>query len=281
MPKQAHSLLRLYATLFDRPHLADRQTFEAVQDYLVSRNEGLMSFDDDSQKQEKKPSFDSSSGIGVLEIRGPLVYRESGWHALCGGASYEGILREAREMIEAGCKTIVMDADSGGGEAYGCFEAAEELRAMCDANGVRLHGYIDGRACSAMYAMIAVCDDVTINPYAEAGSIGVLIALHNDSERMKNEGVQRIFITDGSEKVPFDAEGNFREGFLADMQARVSELGDAFRAHVSKHTGMSVEDVKATNARVFSAKDALALGLVNQIMTRSEFVDFVVNKHKE
>lgn len=276
----AHKLYRLLKSVYNVPHLADKRTFEAVTAYLNTRNAGAMDFCDDEPK-EVEPSFDAESKIGCITIRGPLTYRTSGWEALCGGFSYEMLIEQASEMIDAGVKTIVIDADSGGGEAYGCFESTDELRKMCDDNGVKLYGYIDGNACSAMYGIICACDEVVINPFGEAGSIGVLIALYNDSKHLEQEGIERLFITDGSSKVPFDADGEFREGFLEDLQKRISDLGDAFRAHVSKYTGISVDVLKGTQAKVYSAEDALSIGLVNQIMTRSEFVKYVADKHKE
>ena len=275
-----HSLLRLAAEkVWNRPHLISKEGFQAISSYLHSRNAGLLDFSE-TKSEEVKPTFDSSTGIGVLTIRGPLTYRTSGWEGMCGGFSYEMLTQQASEMIAAGVKTIVIDADSGGGEAYGCFESANELRAMCDASGVKLYGYIDGHACSAMYGIICACDEIAINPYGEAGSIGVLIALYNDSKQLEQKGIERTFVTDGASKIPFDAEGEFREEFLEELQTRVSELGDAFREHVSKYTGLSTSALKDTQAKVYSAKDALALGLVNKIMTRSEFVSYITDLHK-
>lgn len=278
---KAHALHKLLSSIYGKPLLISKDSFQSVSSYLNSRNTGLISFPDteaDTKPVEK--SFDTNSGIGVLTIRGPLTYRNTGWEAMCGGCSYEAMVADTSEMIASGIKTIVIDADSGGGEAYGCFEASDEIRAMCDANDVKLIGYVDGHACSAMYGIMAVCDEIVCNPFAEVGSIGVLIALMNDSEKLKQEGLERIFITDGTEKVPFDADGKFREGFISDLETRVAELGDAFREHVSKHTGLSTKALKATKAKVYSASAALELGLVNKIQTRSEFISYVVAQHK-
>src|SRR5687768_303677 len=193
---KAHTLHRLLSSLYGKPILISKESFQAVSGYLHSRNVDLMKFEGDAKTEDASPTFDASTGVGVLTIRGPLTYRTSGWEALCGGYSYEMMLEQATEMVAEGVKCIVIDADSGGGEAYGCFESANELRKLCDENGVKLFGYIDGHACSAMYAIICVCDEVTINPYGEAGSIGVLVALYNDSEHLKQEGYERIFVTD-------------------------------------------------------------------------------------
>lgn len=271
-----HQLLRLTASLYGKPHLISKEGFEVISQYLRSRNEGLMSIDNAGAEEPKK--MNSVGRVAVIDVMGPLTYRSTGWEALCGGMSYESLVASVNEALAAGHDTIVLNVDSGGGEAYGCFEAADEMRAAVDAAGAKLYGYIDGTAASAAYGLICVCDEVIANPYARAGSIGVLIALYNDSEQLKQEGIERIFITDGEQKVPFAADGSFREEFLADLQDGVSRLGNEFRNHVAKHTGLSVSDLKDTQARVFDAAKALELGLVNKIMTRSQFVDYVTNK---
>lgn len=272
-----HKLLRLTASLRNRPHLISKEAFQEIETVLNARNTGLLdiSGSKDAAKQKEKPV---AGDIGVISIQGPLTYRSTGWEGMCGGFSYEMLLDQAEELIASGVKDIVLDVDSGGGEAYGCFEATDELRKMCDAAGVKLTGYIDGSACSAAYGIICACDEVVINPFAQTGSIGVLIAIYNDSKALEQAGIQRTFVTDGTDKVPFADDGSWREGFLADLQARVAELGDAFRAHVAKYTGLSTKDIKDTQARVYSAQDALSIGLVNKIMTRSEFVDYITSK---
>lgn len=272
-----HKLLRLTASLRNRPHLISKTAFQEIEAYLDARNAGLLDIDGSKSADDVQEQSQVAGDVGIITIRGPLTYRSTGWEGLCGGFSYEMLVEQAEDLIELGVKTIVLDMDSGGGEAYGCFESVDEMRAMCDAAGVKLKAYIDGSACSAAYAIVCACDEVVINPYGDAGSIGVLICLYNDSKMLEQAGIQRTFVTDGSDKVPFADDGSWREGFLEEMQTRVAELGDAFRAHVSKYTGLSTKDLKDTQARVYSAQDALSMGLVNKIMTRSEFVDYVLS----
>lgn len=285
---KAHSLQRLLSSIYSKPHLIEKSHFSAITEYLKHRSEllkvELMKGEDECSTHsegEESLSFDSVLGIGVISIHGPLTYRSTGWEAMCGGFSYEELLEETEEMLVKGVKTIILDCDSGGGEAYGCFETADEFRSLLDKYGASAYGYIDGSACSAMYALICACDEVICNPQGEAGSIGVLVALCNDSEHLKMEGYERIFVTDGEQKVPFDDDGSFKKEFLDDLQAKVTALGAQFREHVSKYTSIPEATLKGLQARVFMAEDALNIGLVNSIKTRSEFMRYVLSKHKE
>lgn len=282
---KAHTLSRLLSSLYNSPHLATQPVFDTVESYLISRNQvGLHQVDflkfDETEKKKPAPSFDSGAGIGILSVQGALTYRPV--EGLCGatGCSYESLLSDAQEMLDAGVKTLVMDVDSGGGQGYGAFECATELRKMVDEAGAKLFAYNDGYMASAAYALGCVADVVVSNPYAETGSIGVLIGLVNDSKRLEQEGYSRQFITAGASKIPFAPDGSFREGFIEDLQAKVDALYAEFVGHVADNTGLDAEVIRKTEAKMFSAKDALSLGLINKIMTRSEFIAYVVDEHK-
>jgi ClpP class serine protease len=286
---KAHSLHRLLASLYNTPHLVDQNTFDFATAFLKERSKsGLMvmpSIDVDSEEDEEEipdeiEDFDPEMGVGVIDVVGALTYKPV--YGLCGvvGCSYEGILEQAQELIGSGATTIVLNIDSGGGQGYSAFECANELRSMCDASNVTLIAYNDGLCASAAYVLACVADTVVSNPYAETGSIGVLIALVNDSKALEQEGYSRTFITAGASKVPFAEDGSWREGFLEDLQIKVDSLYEDFVSHVAQYTSMTPEAIKGTEAKTFMAEQALGLGLINKIMTRSEFVKYVMDQNK-
>lgn len=275
-----HQLIKFTTALYSRPHLINQAGFNAVAEYLAKRNQvGMMSFEEtEDETPDDLDDFDPESGVGVINITGALTYKPV--YGLCGavGCSYESILEDAEELIEQGASIIVLNCDSGGGEGYGCFETANELRAMCDEVGVMVYAYNDGCMASAAYALCCAADEVISNPSAETGSIGVLIALFNDSQMLEKEGIVRSFISAGNSKIPFAADGTWKESFLEDLQTKVDSLYADFCNHVASYTNMSVEAIKNTQAKMFNASDALSLGLINNVMTRSEFVSYIVSK---
>jgi len=281
-----HKLFKLTQKLYGVPHLVSQQSFNNITSYLSTRNAGLMKLvpmigaDDTEDPSEAPDDLDDISGVGIIEVCGLLTYKPSEFEALCGGCSYTGVLEQAEELIEAGATHIILSVDSGGGEAYGVFLAGQSLREMCDEAGVSLTAYVDGTCASAAYALACVCDEVIANPFAEVGSIGVLICLEDSSENMKQEGFKNVFISAGAQKIPYAEDGSFRPEFLSDLQDKVDSLYDSFAEHVSTYTGLSTEDIKATEARTFMAKDAMGKGLVNKIMSNDEFVDYIVTKQQ-
>lgn len=283
----SHELRRLSKSLLEKPQLITQTRFEEIEAFLTSRNDGIFNqdvnlgspFDKDDDDQDDHISPDLVKGnIGYLKVEGALSYKLTGLEALCGGASYTGLLKTMDTLCACeDVKVIVMQMNSGGGEAYRCFETARELRKKADTAGKKFVGYIDGLAASAGYGLVSACHNVIINPDAEAGSIGVVIRLQNSNEAMKKAGIKTKYITAGASKVPFDEEGEFRKDFIEDLQKRVYELYDNFVNHVVDMRGgkISSESVKNTEARVFSAEEARTLGLVDEIMEAETFEKYL------
>lgn len=277
-----HSLHRLASKIYNTPHLITPDAFSVVLDYLDARNTGsiVKANWDEADLTEAVAEKPYASGLGVLKVDGSLTYKPV--MTMCGeaGTSYASLVKQVEEMAEAGVRTIVMEVSSGGGEASHVFEAAEDIRAIVDANDIRLIGYADTIAASAAYALISICDEVIANPSASLGSIGCVVALMDASKAYEMAGLKRIFVTSGESKVPFDADGSFKESFLAEIQDDVNRLNEEFAAHVSKYTGLDTKDIMALEAKVFDAAKAVELGLANKVMTLKQFTAYVADIHK-
>lgn len=272
----SHELLKLTQEIYSTPHLISLEHFTKIANYLDSRNTNLAAFPKAKEDTPKKDFVDKNAKMAVIPLMGATTYRETAISAMCGLTSYEGLLRQTQEAIDAGVTKVILHTDSGGGSAQGAFASANEFKQMCADADITTYAYVDGSCCSAAYAWAAVCDVVVAEPYANVGSIGVLVAMSDTSEKDAKEGVRTVYVTDGTSKIPFDENGKFKSEYLKDVQDKVTFLGDEFRAHVSSHTGISTKTLKDTQAKVYMASDALELGLINKIMTKSEFISYVV-----
>lgn len=276
---QAHSLYRFLSTIYNKPHLITQGEFDSILTYLETRSvHGRMEdgFDDESSVEDKEQFFIQGT-TGFMRVSGTLTYKPV--YTLCGkvGMSYQELLSGVETMIDRGVKTIVFEIDSPGGQAAHVFETTNEIRSLADEKGVKLIGYSDLQMTSAAYAFGCACDVLIANANATVGSIGCVIALSDYSEAMKQAGVRRIYIASGKNKVPFDADGKFKQEFLDSLQADVNELNQQFAEHVSNYTGLSVDSIMALEAESFNANKALELGLINAVMTNKQFASFVAN----
>jgi ClpP class serine protease len=304
MIKKQNKVVRLTEDLLSKPQLISKPAFTNIIQYLNNRNSGnllkvdVISLGDinpfvpsdpgdqlreasgtDNPDQEG-PEPDDTDLISVIDIEGALTNLPI--ETMCGmvGTSYAGLLAQASLAIDDGAKYIILNIDSGGGEAFNCFQAASQLRSVCDQAGVSLTAYVQSCAASAAYAWACVADEIIVHPQGEVGSIGVLISLQNYSKQMEMLGIDQTYITAGENKVPFAADGSFTETFLSDLQAKVDDLYSQFVAHVSQYTGLSQQEIKGTEAATYVGNTALSMGLVNQVMDNQQFVDYMVAKTK-
>ena len=271
----AHSLLRLKEKICNTPHLMHPASFEIVIQYLNERNNEDFKLDaavEDNRESNSRYSFNKDIGVAVLNIDGPLSYKPVTIMGFdCGGASYQQIKEDFTYLVDSGAKTIAFSVSSGGGEAFQMMPTANYMRKLATENDVRIITYVDGLSASAAYGLSVIADELIMAPSSEVGSVGVLVRLLNDSKALEKEGYERTFISAGDDKIPFDADGNFRKEFLEDIQGKVDTLYEEFTGFVAEHRNLSVEAVKSTQARTFLPKEAIELGLADRVMTLEEF----------
>lgn len=272
------------SSLCNSPYLVTQDFMDFAFNYLSHRDNDPAQLAVDAERIKKKAEEEGMSlqgDVAKIDIKGPLTYEPTFFQMLCGGISYTGLLSMVDEAIALGAKKIVLDINGPGGEAYGCFETAVEMRKRADKAGVELIGYVDGMSASATYGLSAVCHTLIMNPDAEVGSVGVVMRLANDNKKQKDEGIETTYVFSGESKIPFNEEGEFRADFINDLQVKVDRLYGKFVSHVASHRGMSEQAVRDTQAKMFVSEEALALGLVDDVMTKEEFYSFIIENKKD
>lgn len=279
----AHQLPRLRQSLLHTPLLLDTTSLENLLGYIDSRGDLLnedykLAIEEDRVARAQKKDDLAETDVGIIRISGALTYEATVWEALCGNTSYQTIQRQYDELVtNPNIKTIVLDIDSGGGEAYSLFEVARYLRKRSNEEDKRLIAYVDGMAASAAYGLASAADEIIVNPMGEVGSVGVVVRLLNENKRLQSEGIEQTYVHAGSSKIPFNAEGEFREDFIEDLQDKVNELYEDFTGMVSEFRGVDQQDIKDTEAAVFTARGSVDMGLADEIMTRDEFSNYLAD----
>lgn len=273
-----HSLIRLSNSLWNSPQLITQEAFSPILDYLSSRNSVGLAANVVADAKTAKPT-NKLGTVGEIHVDSALTYKPV--YTACGpsGTSYQGILQDAEQLIAGGVTTLIMTHSSPGGQAAHCFSTANDLRALCDDNGVKLITYIDEMSASAALALGIVADEVIIHPSAVTGSVGCVLALKDVSKAMDMMGVKPIYISSTPGKTPFANDGSFSQEFLDGVQADVTRLGNQFAEHVTKYTSIPVETVLAMDAKMFHAEAALEAGLVNKIMDHKQFSQYISEIH--
>lgn len=221
----------------------------------------------DSKTQNKPFAF--QDGVAIIPIHGSLINRFGQCYGYVTGYNFIRRQRDAA-MADPDVTAIVYDVNSGGGEAAGCFELADESFAL---RGTKpTISVVDSACYSAAYALASTSDQVVVTPTGGAGSVGVY-TMHVDMSKMLEDwGLNITLIHAGEHKVDGHPYAELPEDVRADMQKSVDATYNKFVESVARNRNLSVEAVKDTQARCYSADDALALGLIDSVASPLEAI---------
>lgn len=284
----------IVSKVFNKPQLITLEGLQPIVDYLADPQRSALlklakqeeskpllraDFNSDEAYQKRRLSsigINPNTMVATLEIKDTLVNREGQLNADCMElTSYEGLKKTFKAQVDEGISHCVLMVDSSGGEAYGCFEAANYVQKLAKENSVKLTAYVDGLSASAAFAWTAIADEVIANPMSQIGSVGVVVQLYNNSRMLKEIGIDRSFVFAGGNKIPFNADGDFTEKFINDLQESVNKSYEKFVNHVATHRNMSVQAVKDTQASVYDADVALTIGFVDKLMEVEDFENYL------
>jgi signal peptide peptidase SppA len=212
-------------------------------------------------------------GIAVIPVLGTLVRRSSYIGAASGLTSYHDIEAMAEAAFaDPEVRAVLLEIDSSGGEAGGVFDLAERLRGLSQTTGKPLWAIADEAALSAAYALACAADRLWLTRTAEVGSIG-LVAVHVDeSVADAKAGLNYTFLHAGAHKVDGHPHAPLPAPVAADIQADIEQLHTQFIALVAGFRRVTVDAIRATEARVYRGEAALQAGLADQIGTRAEAI---------
>lgn len=270
--RQAVSRMHMREVAIARPYvetmISDLQmaatTTREIQDklFLERRGEVCGAYGFPNAPQSKP--FPFANGIAIIPVTGTLINRfGSSYSSLTG---YNFIVQMMKAAVaDEEVKGIILDVNSYGGEAAGCFECSQ---AIYDMRGTKpIISVVDSNAYSAGYAIACAADRIYSIPSGGEGSIGV-VCMHMDMSKMLDDyGVKITFIYSGSHKV----DGNPYEPLPADVEAAYQKRVDASRLRfatlVAQNRGLKVDAIMATEAECFPAADALTKKLIDAIAT--------------
>lgn len=292
MAKFKRGSLTLARQVFNTPQLILADDLQNIAQYLVNRANGiemdLESFEnnDEVEKELRQPLSEEEQrerkyrqlGItndgkrGNLNVTGTLVPKAGSIDADCMElTSYEKLHNTFVQQVNEGIEELVLHVDSGGGSAFSCFEMATEVKKLAVEKDIKIYAYVDGLSASAAYAWTSIADEIIARPDSEVGSVGVVVQLINNSKMLENIGITRQFVCHGEQKVPFAENGEFSPQFISSIQKKVDKTGKEFSNFIATNRNLSVQSVLNTQAEVFDSEEALAVGFIDKIMTKSEF----------
>ena len=207
-----------------------------------------------------------ADGVLAIPVVGGLYHRGDALNAMSGSMSYTYLNNQiVSALADDEVKAILLDIDSPGGAVGGAFEAADMVR---KASAIKpIYAIANTLAASAAYAIASGAEKIFATPSARVGSIGVITMHIDQSVAMDRRGLKPTIIHSGKYKKQGNSLEPLSEGDVADIQASIDSVYEMFVELVASMRPMSADAIRATEARVYDARAAVDLGLVDGVAT--------------
>lgn len=267
--------------LIGRPLLIAPSTAEAILSVVHSRIDGIGGAPAPEASQfigsRRRPNgyalTRAQGNVALISVIGSLVNRGAWLDASCGLTSYEGLTAQVREATaDRSIQSIILDIDSGGGEATGMFGLAAAIRKA--RRSMYVVAVVNDMAASAAYSIASSADEIVISPTSVVGSIGVVMLHLDRSGEMAAKGVRPTLIFSGAHKVDGNPFEELSDEVRATMQRDIGAVYDRFleTVHLGRGLRLTAAAARATEAKTFIGRDAIAAGLADRFGTVEEIL---------
>lgn len=167
---------------------------------------------------------------------------------------------------------IVILLASPGGSAADYAVAAAQVRRL---RKVTPHVTIcvDTVAASGGYMVAVAGTKIMAAPFAVVGSIGVIGQIINVQKLLEGWGIAPLVFRGGTHKAPVGMIGEVTEDGTSKVQAMIDVTHNAFRRHVVECRPQTEQYIaKIGNGDVVLGWDAMALGMVDRVVTSDEYL---------
>jgi len=217
------------------------------------------------------------NGVALIDIFGILAHRSGGMNPDSSPIlSYEEISDQLQQALaDPSVQQIAIQLDSPGGEVSGAFQLAEQIRTWCTLKPI--HALANDLAASAAYLIGSAATTLTVSPTGQVGSIGVVMRHVDVSQAMERDGVKVTFIHAGTHKVDGNPYQPLPESVKSRLQADVDHYYDLFIEAVALNRSLNPLAIRATEADMFVAEEALKRGLVDKIAQPHDWVQQILS----
>lgn len=223
-----------------------------------------------SRKRPVSLSAPAGDRIAVITAQGNILPGEQPPGAI-GGDSLAWLIRDT--AAAEGVRAIVLRVNSGGGSMFASEVIRQQLLEV-KAAGIPVVVSMGAVAASGGYYIAADADEILATPTTITGSIGVFAAFPTFEKLLERAGIHTDGVATTSLAGALRADRPLNQDLKAALDAGIGHAYKTFIGVVAEGRGMSLEEVQAVaEGRVWSARDALAAGLVDGLGGLEQAVD--------
>lgn len=215
--------------------------------------------------------------VAVVRIEGVIVSgREPDFSLAASGNAYsESIIQRLGQAEEdPSVKAIVLRVNSPGGGIV----ATDEVYTVLSEIEKPIVVSMGEMAASGGYYVSCAARKIVANPVTLTGSIGVISTMPNFEELLDKIGVQVLVIKSGPMKDELSPYRQPTEEEIAHWQGITDEAYEQFLGVVAEGRDLDLEEVRElADGRVYTGKQALELGLVDQLGNLPDAIDLAAD----
>lgn len=227
--------------------------------------------------------FNNTDYIAVLYIEGVISGVQSGGFMSENGYNHGFILSQIEGFINDDYNQgLVVFINSPGGAVYETDEVYLKLLEYKEKTGCPVYISMGSTAASGGYYISTAGDQVFANRNTITGSLGVTLGTFYDiSDFLEQHGIKTVTLTAGKNKAMGSMTQPMNEERKAIFQSILDESYDQFVEVIHQGRGIKVEDVRElADGRIYTAKQALDLKLIDGIGTLDETIDILISVYE-
>ncbi|WP_312091964.1 signal peptide peptidase SppA [Aminipila sp.] len=229
---------------------------------------------DSSSSSSSGNVYPDDSYIAKLSVEGTISSdNASDYFGTPVGYQHQWTLDTIDDLInDENNKGIILFVNSPGGGVYESDELYFKIREYQEQTGRPVYSSMGTMAASGGYYISAPCNKIIANRNCWTGSIGVTMGtLFDFSELLERYGVKTNTITSGANKAMGSSVESMTEEQKQIFQSLVDEAYEQFVGLVAEGRHMDIAKVRQiADGRIYTAKQALSLGLIDKIGTFDE-----------
>lgn len=272
--------------VFNTPLYATPTLVQAVRNVLEPRLLGRtndlpqsLGLDSGSGEEREMQRLNVAGRLAIIPVHGVLVARRGHINAACEELlSYEKLRGQINaalkhEMVEE----IVLDFHTGGGQAMGCKELADFIRASTQIKPIT--AIVNFAAYSAGYYLASACSRIVASPTAGVGSIGVIIETYEVSRMEDEMGITFNTYFRGDHKNNMSPHEPITDQAVQEINSMLDTSYAEFTESVASFRGLDVSAVIGTQARLYRPKEALSTNLIDEIAPAQDAIDTIAQRY--